>query len=120
MARARRERKGARARVQGTREAHLVEEGGEEGGGEAQPESKKEAAAARVVHGKFGQRFARRGKWLRVEPPPVAKCCLYSNTQLSRVVAQPGTDSTKLSRVVAAPGTDSHPSVPGGGSARDR
>ena len=43
--------------------------------------------------------------WLRVEPPPVAKCCLYSNTQLSRVVAQPGTDSTKLSRVVAAPGT---------------
>ena len=105
MARARRERKGARARVQGTHEAHLVEEEGEEGGGEAQPESKKEAAA-RVVHGKFGQRFARRGEWLRVEPPPVAKCCLYSNTQLSRVVAQPGTDGVLF--------------VPGGATARDR
>ena len=72
---------------------------GEEGGGGATE--------------KFGSVTVGVGNLLRVVALPGAKCCLYSNTQLSRVVAQPGTDSTKLSRVVAVPGTDSQPNCPG-------
>ena len=71
VARARRERKRARARVRGTREAHLGGGVEEEGGGEAQPESRKEAAAARV-HGKFRQHFGRKGELLRVVARPGA------------------------------------------------
>ena len=51
--------------------------------------SRKEAAA---LEGKFWQPDGVDVVLLRVEPPPVAKCCLYSNTL----------------------------SVPGGGSARDK